>query len=582
MTTYSNASHLDDPLFQSALKHIQGGDWNTGFSELDNLIKKYPASQELRVLKKEMQLRFRVDDYERAELMQDKRRRIRNWLLGAVLMVLLIAVFAWGVWMYAGWMQQQVAATREKLQGQLTMVETSIRLRDAQNFMQAGDGEQALVIFQEVAASHPEIEGLDAWIQQADKLVALNKKYEEAMRLINLNDQTGALALLQEIETEDAFYKDVPLRIEQIKGQFMLADILSEADSAFQAGNWGESASKYESVRAIDPQYKTEFIENRLFNSYINLASSALDEQSDSYDNLEVAETNFRKALALRPQDKKALAKREQVRDRFKESLSKTYVEAAQAAISEQADSLLKLQTAEDYFRKALALRPDDPQILLQQEMAMRFIQAQDDFENERWDEAISDLEFINNADPNYALGTSRQTLFEAYMARGKANMAGGSYETALEDFQKAAILAEKNPDATIPNYSAKINIAEATGMLGDYESAVLVYRDAVDTLDLSQLSLDENSKVRRDLEIAEHYADIRYYRTAYRYFKDAGPEILDALYTTIHVVESGEYLTQLANRYQTTTEAILKVNNLGNPKQVKIGQELIIPGIRP
>ena len=484
--------------------------------------------------------------------------------------------------MYAGWMQQQVAATREKLQGQLTMVETSIRLRDAQNFMQAGDGEQALVIFQEVAASHPEIEGLDAWIQQAEKLVALNKKYEEAMRLINLNDQTGALALLQEIETEDAFYKDVPLRIEQIKGQFMLADILSEADSAFQAGNWGESASKYESVRAIDPQYKTEFIENRLFNSYINLASSALDEQSDSYDNLEVAETNFRKALALRPQDKKALAKREQVRDRFKESLSKTYVEAAQAAISEQADSLLKLQTAEDYFRKALALRPDDPQILLQQEMAMRFIQAQDDFENERWDEAISDLEFINNADPNYALGTSRQTLFEAYMARGKANMAGGSYETALEDFQKAAILAEKNPDATIPNYSAKINIAEATGMLGDYESAVLVYRDAVDTLDLSQLSLDENSKVRRDLEIAEHYADIRYYRTAYRYFKDAGPEILDALYTTIHVVESGEYLTQLANRYQTTTEAILKVNNLGNPKQVKIGQELIIPGIRP
>lgn len=582
MATYSNASHLDDPLFQSALKHIQGGDWHTGLSELDNLIKKYPASQELHALKKEMQLRFRVDDYERVELKQDKQRRIRNLVLGSVLMLLLIALFSWGVWTYAGWMQQQVAATREKLQGQLTLVETSIRLRDAQNFMQAGDGTQALAIFKEVAASHPEIEGLDAWIQQAEKLVERGKKYDEAMRLINLNDQTGALALLEEIETEDAFYKDVPLRIEQIKGQFMLADILSEAEAAFQAGNWQEAASKYESVRAIDPQFKTEFIEDRLFNSYINLASSALDAQSDSYDNLEIAETNFRKALALRPQDKDALAKREEVRNRFKDSLSKTYVEAAQAAISEQADSLLKLQIAEEYFRKALALRPDDPQILLQQELAKRFLQAQDDFENERWDEAISDLEFVNNADPNYALGTSRQTLFEAYMSRGKVNMAGGSYETALEDFQKAAVLADKNPDAVVPSYSAKINIAEATGMLGDYESAVFVYRDAVDMLDMNQLALDENSKARRDLETAEHYADIRYYRTSYRYFKDAGPEILDALYTTIHVVESGEYLTQLANRYHTTTEAILKVNNLGNPKQVRIGQELIIPGTAP
>jgi tetratricopeptide (TPR) repeat protein len=582
MATYSSASHQDDPLFQSALKHMQGGDLRTGLSELDNLIKKYPASEDLRTLKKEMQLRFRVDDYERVELKQDQQSRIKKYLLWGALAVLFVALFSWGVWMYAGWMQQQVVAAREKLQGQISLVETSVKLKDAQNFMQAGDGAQALTIFQEVAASHPEIDGLDAWIQQAEKLVALNKKYDEAMRLINLNDQTGALALLEEIETEDAFFKDVPLRVEQIKGQFMLADILTEAEAAFQAGNWEESASKYESVRAIDPQYKTEFIEDRLFNSYINLASSALDAQSDSYDNLQIAETNFRKALALRPQDKEALAKRELVRDRFKVSLSKTYVEAAQAAISDEADSLLKLKVAEEYFRKALALQPNDSQILLQQELAMRFLKAQGEFENERWDEAISDLEFVNNADPNYALGTSRQTLYEAYMARGKANMAGGSYETALEDFQKAAVLVDENPETIIPSYTAKINIAEATGMLGDYESSVFVYRDALDMLDLNQLALDENSKARRDLETAEHYADIRYYRSAYRYFKSAAPAILDALYTTIHVVESGEYLTQLANRYHTTTEAILKVNNLGNPKQVRIGQELIIPGTAP
>ena len=581
MTTYSSP-YQEDPLFRSALEHMQSGDWRSGLAELDNLLKKYPASQELRSLKKEMQMRLRVDDYERVELKQDNRRRIRNLVLSAALLVLLIAAFSWGVWAYAGWMQQQVASTRQKLEGQLSLVETSIRLKDAQNYMQAGDGAQALAIFQEVSASHPEIEGLDAWIQQAEKLVSLEKKYDEAMRLINLNAQPDALALLQEIESEDAFYKDVPQRIEQIKGQFMLGDIMSEAEAAFQDGKWQDAASNYESVRALDPEYKSAFVEDRLFNSYINLATNALDTQSDSYENLQIAETNFRKALALRPQDKEVLAKREQVRNQFKDSLAKTYVQAAQAAISEQADSLQKLQSAEDYFQKALALRPDDPQILLQRELAKRYLQAQTNFENEKYDEAIADLEFINTAEPDYALGTSRQTLFEAYMARGNASMAAGSYQSALDDFQKAAVLVADNPDAVILSYSAKINVAEATGMLGDYENSIFVYRDAMDMLDLSQLALEDNSKARKDLDNAEHYADLRYYSTAFRFYKIAGPEILDALYTTIHVVESGEYLTQLANRYHTTTEAILKINNLGNPKQVKIGQELIIPGRTP
>jgi LysM repeat protein len=42
--------------------------------------------------------------------------------------------------------------------------------------------------------------------------------------------------------------------------------------------------------------------------------------------------------------------------------------------------------------------------------------------------------------------------------------------------------------------------------------------------------------------------------------------------------VASGDYLTMIASRYNTTVDAILQANNLGSNKKITIGQELVIP----
>jgi len=47
---------------------------------------------------------------------------------------------------------------------------------------------------------------------------------------------------------------------------------------------------------------------------------------------------------------------------------------------------------------------------------------------------------------------------------------------------------------------------------------------------------------------------------------------------TQIHVVQSGDVLVNIANRYGTTVSAIVQANNLANPNALQIGQELIIP----
>ncbi len=47
---------------------------------------------------------------------------------------------------------------------------------------------------------------------------------------------------------------------------------------------------------------------------------------------------------------------------------------------------------------------------------------------------------------------------------------------------------------------------------------------------------------------------------------------------TTIHIVQWGEYLALIANRYGVTTNAILQANGLTNPNFIYAGQSLIIP----
>lgn len=47
----------------------------------------------------------------------------------------------------------------------------------------------------------------------------------------------------------------------------------------------------------------------------------------------------------------------------------------------------------------------------------------------------------------------------------------------------------------------------------------------------------------------------------------------------TIHVVQAGEHLTMIANRYGTTAQAIASANNLLNMNLLYVGQRLTIPG---
>ncbi len=45
-----------------------------------------------------------------------------------------------------------------------------------------------------------------------------------------------------------------------------------------------------------------------------------------------------------------------------------------------------------------------------------------------------------------------------------------------------------------------------------------------------------------------------------------------------VHVVKSGQTLSEIAREYGASSAAIVKANNLKNPHDIKVGQELFIP----
>lgn len=49
-----------------------------------------------------------------------------------------------------------------------------------------------------------------------------------------------------------------------------------------------------------------------------------------------------------------------------------------------------------------------------------------------------------------------------------------------------------------------------------------------------------------------------------------------------LYIVKAGDTLSKIANTFQTTVDEIMTVNNLADPNNIKVGQRLTIPSLRP
>lgn len=539
MTAHSAESYLNHPTFNSAMKHFQEGDWNASLKEVDWLLKQFPLERDLKHLRKDINIRATMDSEERSDDAIYNRQRMLKLSIraGAIFAVVILIGLTFSS--FSDVIQEKLQFARTAIEQEVQSIELASKFRDAQALLQADRPDEAYVLLQEILERGGDFPGLQDALTNATSSSTLKTKYEEAARFLEIQDLTAARALLDEIYLESPNYRDVPVLISNLDGMSAFTELYQQSTMYFEAEQWEQALTGFETLRSMDPGFQGEQVLDQLFQSYVN---------------------------------------------------------AARTVLVDREDSLEALRTAENYFRKALALRPQNPEIKSERELARLYIDAQADYLSGQWSDVISSLEVVHSKETDYAAGAALQTLYEAYVARGDNRLAAGEYEHALSDFQRAVILAEQDPEAVLRLYEAQLKVAEAQGAQNNYEAAVLLYRSAVELSRLKDRAKQSDLTQLALLEEAEYFATSGNFSVSYERYRSAlgivpGNYCLsfepyqEALHSNTyiqsmqkHVVETGEYLTLIANRYYSTVCAIVLANEISDPNTIFLGQELLIP----
>ena len=279
MTVNQAESYLDHPLFHKAMQDMQNGEWESGLGEIENLMQSYPLEPELRSLRQEMILRAKVDTDERKDVSQARKARFRSLFIRISIIAILAILAIFVVRTYSIWIQDQVQQTVQAAEYQLVVLDLEVKMRDAQDYLRAGQVEPAIALLDEIEAIDADYQGLEAGREEANRLQGLDEQYAEALTLTEAGDLTAALVILEEIEQQEPYYRDVKNRILTIQDQTLLGDQMREADNYFTNEQWQEAADAYYSLYSLNPDYQTAHVEDRLFTSYVN------DLQHGQFDN---------------------------------------------------------------------------------------------------------------------------------------------------------------------------------------------------------------------------------------------------------------------------------------------------------
>ncbi len=579
MSAIKTESFIDSPSFHEAMGHFRVGRWIEGFLKLADVEKNFPTEPDLRAIRQEMEVRSRISDYEVEENKHNRMRNLRKYGLRTVMTAAFLFIAFAAIYTYSGWIQGQLTKAQTSFSQNMQQAELTIELHNAQQLMIAGKPDEALSAYEAIQALNPDFPGLADSIARAQLLKDVEVQYTQAMNLLRLGDSAQALDLLKQVSQKMPNYRDVSLQIKSLQSQSEMTSVYNQAQLAFSEGRYEDAVTNYESLRLMDPTFQIGSVEENLFQSYIKAAQELLLAPVPTMEILRKVDNYFSQALAIKPMDREALAARTQVRMVIEDGIINDYVSQAQSVLASSPDSLEAQKTAEQYLGLALGVRPNDPNVLLQFQLAQTYIQAISDFSGSKWDSVIEQLEYVINQEAGYASGTALQTLFDAYIARGSDFIASGEYALALEDFQRSAVLAQQLPDSDPLSFEAQIMIGEAQGSLNHFQQAVQIYQDALNTIGLRERIVALQNSLTDSLAYADYLAGAGNYQSAfYAYQKLIRNRVMAYDQTVVVTVKSGDYLTMLAHRYNTTVAAILSANDMNNQPRLTPNMQLIIP----
>jgi len=312
--------------------------------------------------------------------------------------------------------------------------------------------------------------------------------------------------------------------------------------------------------------------------SYYERIKEILDNETSSIEEIKQAEQYYRKAVSLVPQNQAFLQERRDLQKFLVGLLSLKFQQTARSIIISPSITEESLTAAVEYQQKAVSLTPEDTRLASELDKAQTYLLALQKFNSKQWDAAILNLEKLSRFQRNYASGMVDQMLYEAYTARGLRLLNAGYYLDAQKDLEKAEVVAWENSNNKLRLYEAQVNMGTFYGRMYNYKDAIAYYNLASDTIQLQDLIKDSAKQqalvdIRATAETQENYATFEAYR-----------ELLVGLTDFYELqeikVSNGENLASLANQGASTIQFIQKQNGLSDSMIPRGDRTLDVPFI--
>jgi len=563
--------------FEQAMHFFQRASWAEGHALLDSLIERDPLNSEIRLLKSDMNLREKFEEQEVRENKLLLKKKLSHYIFrGFLILCIVFTIAGLGIF-YSTELTESLNQLRANQAQAQSTNKIDNEVNNALNLLAGGYYISAKQILLGVQAEYPEYEKIDLYIKEAEEGEQYDNIYKAANQAFGEGDFRQAYDLYGQVRKWKPFYKDISQQISRLERLFLQEELFLQAETIFSQGDYIAAIPLYEQIQSIQSDFRRQEVEEHLFKSYLLAAEAVVSQDTESLEALETAEVYFKKALSLRPQDEEISQRRAKARKAFEVRLANSYVEQAQMAILGSPDSIKALEEAEAYLSKALDLVPGDQSIRDQRDLAGKYLQAMDGFDAAAWDDVITLLEEVIQIDPDYASHTAAQGLYEAYMARARNSMAAGIFESALLDLQRAVEITHLIPGALMQEFEGQRRIADLLGLQGKYEDAVLVFRFTIELSDFGALIQENKPELNQTLLKASELADLGNYKESYFAYRDILILGENFFTQTNYVVADGDYLLQIARKYNTTVQAILEANQIHATSALN-RQILIIP----
>lgn len=569
--------YIHEPLYKDLLQSFQNAEWEKCADLLTQLLELYPDNESLIEFQREISVRTTLQKTNDETVKEERRENIQKLIIRGIIILAVVGVVvftaAWAVNRY----QDNLEFARQESIEATRVQELATTYGNAEKYLLAGNYEKALELFIEIQEEEPNYEGISDQIAETERKLAIDQKYLEGIALFDSEEYEAALEIFDEVQAEIPQYENISYYIGQIEKTLKIESLLEGTTIAYNAQDWATVVENYNQIMALDNTADVSEIEEELFISYMNLILETADRPDASIEDVETAEDYYRAALAISPQNRELAAEREELERVTTNLLANKYYIYALELIQVEDYSFQAYEEALKLLNKANNIGSGSPAITDEIANITLYIDAVDDFMNKRWEDAITGLQAILRVDENYAEGFPKYLLYEAYILRGDIFFTYGENTSAIENYELAAIIAYGDSGNTLRLFETQVKSAMALQRLDSIQEATSYLHSAMLLVNYAD-KISDNAELTQTLNEAEFAYQGNNFWPAYNAYELVLEESNLIYEVETLEVDRGDSIPLIAFDYGSSINSIIEFNDLGDSLSIRNPTELLIP----